>query len=74
MFVNTQSTFFNATYGSLTDSQFINALYVNIAGNAGDPGGVSYWEGLLEQAEGAIQPLRRFKRHALALSDSLCMT
>ncbi len=52
-FVNTQSTFFNATYGSLTDSQFINALYVNIAGNAGDPGGVSYWEGLLAQAEGA---------------------
>jgi hypothetical protein len=51
LFVNTQSTFFNATYGKLTDEQFVNALYVNIGGNAGDPGGVSYWEGLLKQAE-----------------------
>ena len=50
-FVNTQSTYFNATYGSLTDSDFINALYVNIAGNAGDPGGVAYWSNLLAQAE-----------------------
>jgi probable HAF family extracellular repeat protein len=50
-FVNTQATFFNATYGSLTDSQFINALYVNIGGNAGDPGGVAYWQNLLQQAE-----------------------
>ena len=50
-FVNTQATFFNATYASLTDSQFINALYVNIGGNAGDPGGVAYWQGLLAQAE-----------------------
>ena len=50
-FVNTQATFFNQTYGSLTDSQFINALYVNIGGNAGDPGGIAYWEGLLQQAE-----------------------
>jgi probable HAF family extracellular repeat protein len=50
-FVNTQAAFFNATYASLTDSQFINALYVNIGGNAGDPGGVAYWQGLLAQAE-----------------------
>ena len=50
-FVNTQSTYFNQAYGSLTDSDFINALYVNIGGNAGDPGGVAYWEGLLQQAE-----------------------
>ena len=42
-----------SNYASLTDSQFINALYVNIAGNAGDPGGVAYWQGLLAQAEGA---------------------
>jgi probable HAF family extracellular repeat protein len=52
-FVNTQATFFNQTYASLTDSQFINALYVNIGGNAGDPGGVAYWQGLLAQAEGS---------------------
>jgi probable HAF family extracellular repeat protein len=52
-FVNTQATFFNQTYASLTDTQFINALYVNIGGNAGDPGGVAYWQGLLAQAEGS---------------------
>jgi hypothetical protein len=52
-FVNTQSTFFNQTYGSLTDIQFINALYVNIGGNAGDPGGVTYWTNFLQQAEGS---------------------
>ena len=51
LFVNTQSAFFNATYGALTDSQFINALYVNIGGNAGDPGGMAYWANLLAQAE-----------------------
>ena len=57
-FVNTQSTFFNQTYGSLTDSQFINALYVNIGGNAGDPGGIAYWASLLPQAEAAGQSVQ----------------
>jgi len=52
-FVNTQATFFNATYGSLSDSAFVNALYVNIGGNAGDPAGVAYWTNLLLQAEAA---------------------
>ncbi len=50
-FVNTQSTFFNLIYGSLTDGAFINALYVNIGGNAGDPGGIAYWANLLQEAE-----------------------
>jgi hypothetical protein len=54
-FVNTQSTFFNATYGSLTDSAFINALYVNIGGNAGDPGGIAFWANLLAQGEAGGQ-------------------
>jgi hypothetical protein len=51
-FVNSESSFFNQTYGGMTDSQFINALYVNIGGNAGDAGGIAYWTGLLQQAEG----------------------
>ena len=70
-FVNTQATFFNATYASLTDSQFINALYVNIGGNAGDPGGVAYWANLLAQAEAGAKACRR---RVLALSGSLFMT
>ena len=57
-FVNTQSTVFNQTYGSLTDSQFINALYVNIGGNVGDPGGITYWTNLLQQAEAGGQTVQ----------------
>ena len=50
-FVNTQSTYFNLIYGGLTDSDFINAMYVHISGNNGDPGGIAYWTTLLQQAE-----------------------
>ena len=57
-FVNTESTFFNQTYGAMTDSQFINALYINIGGNAGDPGGMAYWTNLLQQAEAGGQSVQ----------------
>ena len=50
-FVSTQASFFDATYGGLSDSQFINALYANIGGNAGDPSGIAHWISLLGQAE-----------------------
>jgi probable HAF family extracellular repeat protein len=50
-FVNTQSAYFNEIYGGLNDSQFINAMYVNIGGNNGDPSGIAYWTNLLQQAE-----------------------
>lgn len=50
-FVNSQNTFFNATYGGLTDSQFIRAMYQNIGGSAGDSDGISYWASLLADAE-----------------------
>jgi hypothetical protein len=58
LFVNTQSTFFNTTYGALNDSAFINALYTNIGGNAGDPDGVAYWLNLLAQAEAGGQSVQ----------------
>ena len=50
-FVSTQSTYFNTLYGGLTDIQYINALYVNIGGNTGDPNGVQYWVNVLTAAE-----------------------
>jgi hypothetical protein len=55
IFVTTESAYFNATYGSLNDSQFISALYTNIGGNGGDPGGLAYWTGQLAtlEAQGA---------------------
>jgi hypothetical protein len=33
-------------------------MYVNIGGNAGDPGGIAYWAGLLQQAETAGQSVQ----------------
>jgi hypothetical protein len=51
-FVTTQSTYFTATYAALNDIQFVEALYGNIGGNAGDPAGIQYWYGLLQAAEG----------------------
>jgi hypothetical protein len=51
-FVNTQSTYFNTTYGSLSDSAFITTLFVNLAGNATNrAAGVTYWTNLLQAAE-----------------------
>jgi len=57
-FVNTQATFFNQIYASLADSAFINALYVNIGGNAGDPGGIVYWANILGQSEAGGQSVQ----------------
>jgi Domain of unknown function (DUF4214) len=51
LFVASQSTYFNATYGGLTDSQFISAIYTHIGGNSGDPTGVQYWSGVLGTLE-----------------------
>lgn len=39
-FVKTQSSYFNTQYGSLSDLQFVQALYVNIGGNTGDANGI----------------------------------
>ncbi|WP_363349558.1 DUF4214 domain-containing protein [Methylocystis echinoides] len=47
-FVTTQSAFFDATYGRLSDPQFVEALYTNIGGNAGDAGGIRYWTSQLQ--------------------------
>ena len=40
-------TFFNATYGALTDIQFVQQLYINMGGNAGDQAGVLFWTSIL---------------------------
>ena len=51
-FVSTQATYFTATYGNLNDLQYVQALYGNIGGNAGDATGVQYWFSQLETAIG----------------------
>ena len=54
-FVQTQSDYFNKTYSGLSDAAFVNALYTNIGGNAGDPNGVAYWTSQLAAAQGSGQ-------------------
>ena len=53
-FVATQATYFTATYGSLNDIQYVEALYGNIGGNAGDAVGVQYWFGQLTALEAQV--------------------
>ena len=35
-------------YGGLTNAAFVDALYRDVLGRAGDPGGVAYWAGALD--------------------------
>ena len=57
-FVTSQSTFFQTTYGVLTDNQFVNAMYLNIGGAAGDSNGIAYWSGILAQSEAQGQSVQ----------------
>jgi hypothetical protein len=45
------SNFFNSLYTNLNDLQFVQALYQNIGGNAGDPGGIQFWFSQLQALE-----------------------
>jgi hypothetical protein len=44
-----QSAEFQATYGAVTDAQFLTQLYSNILHRAPDQGGYDYWLGVLKQ-------------------------
>jgi hypothetical protein len=57
-FVKTQSSYFNTQYGSLSDLQFVQALYTNIGGNTGNASGIQYWLGLLAAAEASGETLQ----------------
>ncbi len=61
LFVIAESSYFNATYGKMNDSQFIEALYTNIGGNSGDPSGNAFWTGQLAalEAHGASVQMAR---------------
>jgi len=42
------SSEFATTYGPLTNTQFVDLVYQNVLGRAGDPGGRAYWIGQLD--------------------------
>ncbi|MCU1455803.1 MAG: hypothetical protein JWN46_3949 [Acidimicrobiales bacterium] len=42
------SSEFTKKYGSLTNQQFVELVYQNVLGRAGDPTGVAYWTGELD--------------------------
>jgi S-layer protein len=47
-FITGEATYYNATYPStMTDTQFVNALYMNLGGGLGDAAGTLYWTSLL---------------------------
>ena len=65
-FVSTQATYFNATYGNLNDLQYVQALYGNIGGNAGDATGVQYWFSALTTLESQAGQTQQSARAAIA--------
>ena len=65
-FVATQATYFTATYGSLNDIQYVEALYGNIGGNAGDAVGVQYWFSQLTALEAQAGQTVQSARAAIA--------
>jgi hypothetical protein len=43
-----QSVEFRNRYGAVSNAQFVGLVYGNVLGRAADPGGASYWTGLLD--------------------------
>ncbi|MCU1356918.1 MAG: hypothetical protein JWM89_2336, partial [Acidimicrobiales bacterium] len=43
------SSEFKNRYGTLSNAAFVNLVYTNVLGRAGDPGGVSHWTGVLDK-------------------------
>jgi hypothetical protein len=46
-----ETSYYNKTYAPLNDANFVNALYQNLGGTAGDPGGLAYWQQSLQTLE-----------------------
>jgi hypothetical protein len=43
------SSEFERRYGSLTNRQFVEQIYLNVLGRTGDPGGITFWTGQLDR-------------------------
>ncbi|MEM9654756.1 MAG: DUF4214 domain-containing protein, partial [Actinomycetota bacterium] len=55
---------FMATYGPLTDAQFVEQVYLNVVGRPSDPGGAAYWTGQLAAGASRGQVMLGFSESA----------
>lgn len=55
---------FDATYGPLTDAQFVEQVYLNVVGRPSDPGGAAYWTGQLAAGSSRGQVMLGFSESA----------
>jgi Domain of unknown function (DUF4214)/Bacterial Ig-like domain/Lipase (class 3) len=55
-----QSAEFNARYGSLDNQSFVQQLYQNVLGRAGESGGLQFWTGQLDAGTSRAQVLVGF--------------
>ena len=63
---------FETTYGAMTDVEFVNAIYLNVLGAAGDANGVDYWVGQLKNggADARANFVAKFVNDALTVDLS----
>jgi uncharacterized protein (DUF1501 family) len=58
------STEFQTRYGHLTNRQFVDLVYTNVLGRAGDGAGLSHWSSQLDQGAGRGQIMIGFSESA----------
>lgn len=63
---------FETTYGAMTDVEFVNSIYLNVLGAAGDANGVDYWVGQLKNggADARANFVAKFVNDALTVDLS----
>ncbi len=69
-----QHEVFVSTYGSLDDQQFVEAIYTNMLGNAGDAGGISYWVSKLGEGMSRSDMVAQFVEDSLTLDLDAMLT
>lgn len=63
----TQHPVFTQTYAGMTNIQFVQQLYINVLGSAGDAKGIQYWADRLSAGESKGQVVAAFVEGALTI-------
>jgi hypothetical protein len=60
-FITGEPSYYNATYpATMTNTQFVNALYMNLGGALGDAAGALYWTSLLNAGQSRASVVAQF--------------